>query len=100
MTVVRPAVRARKATKKHRAVKASPRVTETITRKVQVGGRGGITKDKDIILQQYYGNAIRQHSGDLDGMVEACWAVYYHSISTDNDPQHYCCPKGATSSCF
>ena len=67
-----------------------------VTRKVQVGGHGGITKDKYIILQQYYGNAIRQHAGDLDGMVEACWAVYYHSISTDNDPHNHCCPKGAT----
>ena len=36
--VVRPAVQARKATKKRPAVKASPRVTETITRKAQVEG--------------------------------------------------------------
>ena len=98
--VVRPAVKARKATKKRPARKASREVTKTVLKKVQVGGRNGITKKIYKILQQYYGNAIRQHAGDLDGMVEACWAVYYHSISTDDDPQHHCCPKSMTSWCF
>ena len=59
-----------------------------------------LRKDKDLILQQYYGNAICEHAGNLDGMVEACWAVYYHSISTDDNPQYHCCPKGVTSWCF
>lgn len=29
----------------------------------------------------------------------ACWAVFYHSISTDEKPQHHCCPEGADSWC-
>ena len=95
-----PGVRARRATKNRLAVKASKPFTETVTKKVQVGGKGGLTKEKYLVLQQYYGNAIRQHAGDIEGMVEACWAVYYHSISTDDNPQHHCCPKGATSWCF
>ena len=97
--VTHPAVRARRATKKRSAVKASPEFTETVIKKVQVGGAGGITKNNYLVLQQYYGNAICQHAGDLEGMVEACWAVYYHSISADDNPQHHCCPKGATSWC-
>lgn len=32
-------------------------------------------------------------------MVNACWAVYYHTISTDDAPQHDHCPKGVTSWC-
>lgn len=51
------------------------------------------------LLQTYYGNAIRSHSNDLKGMTAACWAVYYHSVSYDEDPQHYYCPGGATSWC-
>ena len=42
--VTRPAVRARRATKNCPAVKDSPRFTESVTRKVQVGGKGGLTK--------------------------------------------------------
>ena len=32
-------------------------------------------------------------------MVKAVWAVLYHSISTDQEPQHHCCPDGADSWC-
>ena len=50
-------------------------------------------------MQVYYGNAIRAHPRDLEGMVKACWAVFYHSLSTDERPRHHCCPKGAESWC-
>ena len=99
VTVTHPAVRARRATKKKPAVKASPEFNETVIKKVQVGDAGGITKSNYLVLQQHYGNAIRQHAGDLEGMVEACWAVYYHSISTDDNPQHHSCPMGEISWC-
>lgn len=32
-------------------------------------------------------------------MKEAVWASYYHSISTNEDPQHYYCPDGPESWC-
>jgi len=35
-----------------------------------------------------------------EAMIQAFWAMYYHSISTDRDPQHNCCPKGLASWCF
>ena len=50
-------------------------------------------------LQTYYENAIRGNVGDLEGMKKACWAVYYHSVSTDDKPQHQYCPTGADSWC-
>ena len=56
--------------------------------------------DSDIdLLQTYYGNAIRSHVDELEGMVRACWAVFYHSVSTDENPQHQYCPVGAESWC-
>ncbi len=70
-----------------------------MTRRVTIGGRGGITKKKYITLQQHYGDAIRAHKGDLEGMVRACWAVFDHSISTDEAPSHDNCPKGDKSWC-
>ncbi len=49
-------------------------------------------KDSDIDrMQSLYRNAIMDHPGDLAGMTTACWAVYYHYISTDEDPQHDFC---------
>ena len=32
-------------------------------------------------------------------MTEACWAAFYHSLSTDEEPQHDRCPVGADSWC-
>ena len=60
----------------------------------------GVFSDKTIdLLQTYYGNAIRSHVEDLEGMKRACWAVFYHSVSTDGNPQHFCCPEGTESWC-
>lgn len=60
---------------------------------------GKLLDDMIHILQQYYGNAIRGNTGDLENMTDACWAVFYHSLSTDDNPCHYCCPKGKESWC-
>ena len=51
------------------------------------------------VLQQYYGKAIHENTGHLERMTDACWAVFYHSLSTDSNPRHYCCPKGTDSWC-
>jgi hypothetical protein len=50
-------------------------------------------------LQSLYRKAIVDHPGDLTGMTTACWAVYYHYISTDEDPQHDFCPDDPGSWC-
>lgn len=50
-------------------------------------------------MQSLYRKAIIDHPGDIAGMTTACWAVYYHYISTDEDPQHDFCPDDADSWC-
>ena len=97
--VLKMATSACKATRTSPAVAATPAVTKKVWKKVTIGGVDGITKDKYLTLQQLYGDAIRANIGDLDGMVEACQAVFYHTISTDRDPQHEHCPKGPDSWC-
>lgn len=60
---------------------------------------GRVTDDTIRLLQVYYGNAIRASIGHLEKMTDACWAVMYHSLSTDENPRHYCCPRGSNSWC-
>ena len=52
-------------------------------------------------LQKCYGDAIRKNVGvgDSKAMIDACWAVFYHSCSTDENPRHHYCPDGKDSSC-
>ena len=40
-------------------------------------------------LQQYYGNAIRASVDNLEKMTDACWAVFYHCLSTDKNPTQH-----------
>ena len=51
-------------------------------------------------MQRQYGNAIRRHKGDLEGMKNACWAVYYHPLAMPSNNTHQCCPVGKQSWCF
>ncbi|GFU25628.1 uncharacterized protein TNCV_3621941 [Trichonephila clavipes] len=50
-------------------------------------------------LQRYYGLAIRNNSGNLSAMKQAIWAIFFHKISTDLNPQHGLCPLGDDSWC-
>ena len=52
-----------------------------------------------LILKRYYGNHIRAHPNNLKAMQDACWSEFYHSISTDDNPQHQYCPEGTQSWC-
>ena len=61
---------------------------------VRFGGRGRLTDKSIDALQVFYGGAIRNHKNDLQGMEQAIWAVYHHSVSTDLEPQHEYCPTG------
>ena len=66
---------------------------------VRFGGKGRLTDKVIDALQVFYGGAIRNHKNDLQGMEQAIWAVYYHSVSTDLQPQHNHCPTGDQSWC-
>jgi hypothetical protein len=63
-------------------------------------GQGRLTNAKASKLQKYYGRAIRQNIGNPIAMKDAIWATFFHSISTDDDPHHNSCPRGADSWCI
>ncbi|KAI0222670.1 eIF-2-alpha kinase activator GCN1 [Lamellibrachia satsuma] len=69
---------------------------------VVTGGRGHgkLTAAAITELTKYYGNAIRSHPDDLDGMRTAVFATFLHALSTDDDPHHDRCPAGISSWCF
>ena len=48
----------------------------------------------------YYCVAIRAHPNNLAAMTDAVFARYYHTISTDDSPQHERCPSGEDSGWF
>ncbi|GFX70536.1 uncharacterized protein TNCV_875101 [Trichonephila clavipes] len=67
--------------------------------KESLGGRNRLTDAEIDKLQRYYGLAIRNNSGNLSAMKQAIWAIFFHKISTDLNPQHGLCPLGDDSWC-
>ena len=64
-----------------------------------LSGKGRLTKVRIDSWQNYYGSAIRNNKGDLNGMQNAVWAILYHDASSDQKPQHQYCPVGPQSWC-
>ena len=68
-----------------------------------IGGRGRLTDAVIDNFQNYYGAAIRNNAKSIENMVNAIWAIFHHSIlSENNEPlfqQHRFCPQGAVSWC-
>ncbi|GFV75567.1 uncharacterized protein TNCV_2240161 [Trichonephila clavipes] len=77
-------------------------VKEWWARGVSLGGKSrGSLKEKTIKkLSQYYQNAIHWNKGDVEAMKTAIYATLFHSISTDQKPQHLKCPTGKDYWCF
>ena len=63
-------------------------------------GKGKLTKAKCKNLQNYYRGAIISNIPNINKMRCAVWASLFHSMSTDDAPQHERCPKGNDSWCF
>jgi hypothetical protein len=63
-----------------------------------LGGKNRLSAAVIDQLQNYYGMAIRK-STTVDEMKKAIWAIYYHKISTDQEPAHGLCPPGIDSWC-
>ena len=62
-----------------------------------VGGeRNRLIKNTILFLQKYYVKAM-SHLNNVEGMKGAVWAGFYHSLSTDDNPQHQFCPTGERS---
>ena len=66
---------------------------------LKVGGRGRLTDATIDSLQVYYGKAIRNNTHSLKAMENAVMAIWRHSKSTDDKPDHSLCPTGKDSWC-
>ena len=63
----------------------------------QIGGQGRLTLGLMNSLQNYYGIATRENTGDVQAMYKAIWASFCHRGSSDEKPMHQFCPPGLTS---
>ncbi|GFX66873.1 uncharacterized protein TNCV_999121 [Trichonephila clavipes] len=61
-----------------------------------ISGRGRLTLKEVDSIQHYYGLAIRKN---LSSVERAIWAIYFHKLSTEDNPQHALCPLGEDSWC-
>lgn len=60
-----------------------------------IGGTKRLTSSEIDKLQDYYGKAIRENTGNLENMRKAVWASFFHKISTDTTPVHGLCPHNS-----
>lgn len=70
-----------------------------VKEKRKLGGKGKLTNKLIKDLSMYYGLAIRRNSDSVENMYDAVWAIFYHKISTNDNPQHMHCPVGPGSWC-
>ncbi|GFS72217.1 uncharacterized protein TNCV_2442561 [Trichonephila clavipes] len=64
-----------------------------------ISGRGRLTLKKVDSIQHYYELAIRKNLSSVEDMKRAIWAIYFHKLSTEDNPQHALCSLGEDS-CF
>lgn len=64
-----------------------------------LGGTKRLTDEVINMLQRDYGLAIRQNTQSVEAMKKAVWALYFHTSSTDEKPEHGLCPTGPDSWC-
>ncbi|GFU29682.1 uncharacterized protein TNCV_2408941 [Trichonephila clavipes] len=57
-----------------------------------ISGRGRLTHKEVDSIQHYYGLAIRKNLSSVEDMKRAIWAIYFHKLSTEDNPQHALCP--------
>lgn len=65
----------------------------------KLGGKNRLTNDRIVLIQKYYGLAIRRNKGNLNDMRKAVWATFFHLGSTNENPNHIICPAGENSWC-
>lgn len=63
---------------------------------LKLGGnqKGSLTATHIKKIQNYFTNAVKKHSDDMDEMKEAIYATMRHCSSTDDHPQHSTSPRG------
>ena len=65
-----------------------------------ISGRGRLTHEKIIKIQNYYGRAIKDNTNDIQVMRQRIFAILFHLLSTNESPKHMHCPPGPKSWCF
>ncbi|GFU58551.1 uncharacterized protein TNCV_4894831 [Trichonephila clavipes] len=55
-----------------------------------ISGRGRLTLKEVDSIQHYYGLAIRKNLSSVEDMKRAMWAIYFHKLSTEDNPQTLC----------
>ena len=56
-----------------------------------LGGKCKLTQVRMKKMSTYYRNAIVKHAPDVAATRMAIWAIYYHSVSTMDEPRHKHC---------
>ena len=56
-----------------------------------LGGKCKLTQVRMKKMSAYYRNAIVKHAPDVAAICMAIWAIYYHSVSTMDEPRHEHC---------
>ena len=65
-----------------------------------ISGKGKLTKEKVLKIQNYYGRAIKDNAHDPALAKKRIFAILFHLTSTDRNPKHVHCPPGENSWCF
>ncbi|GFT75366.1 uncharacterized protein TNCV_968021 [Trichonephila clavipes] len=65
-----------------------------------ISGRGRLTLKEVDSIQHYYGIAIRKNLSSVEDMKRAIWAIYFHKLSTEDNPQHALCPLANSKTVF
>lgn len=77
---------------KEARIKAKQTATTSVT--TSLSGKGKLTAVRMKKWSQYYRNAIVKNAPDVEATRHAIWAIFFHSVSTAEDPHHsHCDPE-------
>ena len=74
--------------------------SESKAQGLSVTGKGKLTHQKIMKIQNYYGRAIKDHHDDIPLLKQQIFAILMHLSSSDRFPKHQHCPPGERSWCF
>ena len=65
-----------------------------------ISGKGQLTREKIMKVQNYYGRAVKDNADDVELMKKRIFAILFYMSSTNDFPKHIHCPPGIKSWCF
>lgn len=72
---------------------------ETVADGKAISGKRRLTEKDMDSLQYYEARAIRENTHSLEAIRKAVWTIYFHKLSTDEDPKYGLCPPGESPWC-